>query len=88
MELVPAPVCLSFSCLVLCLFWRWLPAARAETGGFYLQGLADEIGGNASSAHPASLLPFPHFFPQTHFSGKDAYNILLSSSIFLNKKDG
>lgn len=41
MELVPAPVCLSPSCLVLCLFWGWLPAARAKTGGFYLQGLAD-----------------------------------------------
>lgn len=41
MELVPAPVCLSPSCPVLCLFWGWLPAVRAKTGGFYLQGLAD-----------------------------------------------
>lgn len=88
MELVPAPVCLSPSCLVLCLFWRWLPAARDETGGFYLQGLADEIGSNISSAHPASLLPFPHFFPTYSFLWEDAYNVLLSSGIFLNKEDG
>lgn len=35
---------------------------------------------------PCSL--FLVFFPQTHFSGKDARNALLSSRISLNKEDG